>query len=62
MATQPRAPEPVPTGAAITLASSTFAFTICFAVWMLFAVLGIPLKQELGLNDTEFGLLAATPC
>ena len=28
---------------------------------MLFAVLGIPLKQELGLNDTEFGLLAATP-
>jgi NNP family nitrate/nitrite transporter-like MFS transporter len=28
---------------------------------MLFAVLGIPLKKELGLNDTEFGLLAATP-
>ncbi|WP_454742534.1 MFS transporter [Cupriavidus necator] len=61
MATHPRAAEPVPPGAAITLASSTFAFTICFAVWMLFAVLGIPLKQELGLNDTEFGLLAATP-
>jgi len=61
MATQSRAPEPIPPGAAITLASSTFAFTICFAVWMLFAVLGIPLKQQLGLNDTEFGLLAATP-
>jgi NNP family nitrate/nitrite transporter-like MFS transporter len=61
MATQPRAPEPIPPGAAMTLASSTFAFTICFAVWMLFAVLGIPLKQQLGLNDTEFGLLAATP-
>ncbi|MBP0628800.1 MULTISPECIES: nitrate/nitrite transporter [unclassified Cupriavidus] len=61
MATQTRALEPVPAGAAITLASSTFAFTICFAVWMLFAVLGIPLKQQLGLNDTEFGLLAATP-
>lgn len=43
------------------LASSTFAFTICFAVWMVFAVLGIPLKQQLGLNDTEFGLLAAMP-
>ncbi len=43
------------------LASSTFAFTICFAVWMIFAVLGIPIKTQLGLNETEFGLLAATP-
>ena len=43
------------------LASSTFAFTICFAVWMMFAVLGIPIKNQLGLNETEFGLLAATP-
>jgi NNP family nitrate/nitrite transporter-like MFS transporter len=43
------------------LASSTFAFTICFAVWMMFAVLGIPVKQLLGLNETQFGLLAATP-
>ncbi|MCA3183507.1 MAG: MFS transporter, partial [Cupriavidus sp.] len=51
----------MPPGAWTTLWSSTFAFTICFAVWMMFAVLGIPLKNELGLNDTEFGLLAATP-
>jgi NNP family nitrate/nitrite transporter-like MFS transporter len=43
------------------LSSSTFAFTICFAVWMMFAVLGIPVKNQLGLNETEFGLLAATP-
>ncbi|MGL6069730.1 MFS transporter [Craterilacuibacter sp.] len=43
------------------LASSTFAFTICFAVWMMFAVLGIPIKKQLGLNETEFGLLAAMP-
>ncbi|WP_219933174.1 MFS transporter [Massilia glaciei] len=43
------------------LGSSTFAFTICFAVWMIFAVLGIPIKTQLGLNETEFGLLAATP-
>jgi len=28
---------------------------------MMFAVLGIPLKTQLGLNETEFGLLAATP-
>ena len=25
------------------LVSSTFAFTICFAVWMIFAVLGLSL-------------------
>ena len=43
------------------LASSTFAFTICFAIWMMFAVLGIPIKTKLGLNETEFGLLVATP-
>jgi NNP family nitrate/nitrite transporter-like MFS transporter len=43
------------------LASSTVAFTICFMIWMMFAVLGIPIKQHLGLNETEFGILAATP-
>jgi NNP family nitrate/nitrite transporter-like MFS transporter len=41
--------------------SSTFAFTICFAIWMMFAILGIPLKQQLGLTDTQFGMIAATP-
>ncbi len=43
------------------LISSTFAFTICFAVWMMFAVLGIPVKKLLDLNETQFGLLAAMP-
>ena len=43
------------------LAGSTFAFTICFAIWMMFAVLGIPIKAQLGLNETQFGLLAAMP-
>jgi MFS transporter, NNP family, nitrate/nitrite transporter len=43
------------------LASSTLAFTVCFAVWMMFAVIGIPIKQQLDLNETQFGLLAATP-
>ena len=40
---------------------STSAFTVCFAVWMLFAVIGIPIKAMLMLNETQFGLLAATP-
>ncbi|HEY9380945.1 MAG TPA: MFS transporter, partial [Burkholderiales bacterium] len=43
------------------LASSTLAFTVCFAVWMMFGVIGIPIKQELGLNATQFGILTATP-
>ncbi|WP_174874308.1 MFS transporter [Vogesella oryzae] len=43
------------------LASSTLSFTVCFMIWMMFAVLGIPIKQKLGLNETEFGMLAATP-
>ncbi|MCM2294909.1 nitrate/nitrite transporter [Rhodoferax sp.] len=40
---------------------STFAFTVCFMVWMMFAVIGIPIKKTLGLNATEFGLLTAMP-
>lgn len=30
-------------------------------VWMVFAVLGIPIKEKLGLTQTEFGILAAMP-
>ena len=37
------------------LVMSTTAFTVCFAVWMLFAVIGIPIKEVLALNETQFG-------
>lgn len=43
------------------LGLSTFAFTICFAVWTLFSIIGVSIKQELGFSDTQFGLLVATP-
>ncbi|MEE9423865.1 MAG: nitrate/nitrite transporter [Methylococcales bacterium] len=43
------------------LSITTVAFTICFAVWTIFSILGIKIKQELGLNDTQFGILVATP-
>jgi NNP family nitrate/nitrite transporter-like MFS transporter len=43
------------------LAMSTLSFTVCFAVWMMFAVIGIPIKAQLHLNETEFGLLIAMP-
>ncbi|MBK9395664.1 MAG: NarK/NasA family nitrate transporter [Uliginosibacterium sp.] len=40
---------------------STLAFTVCFMIWMMFAVIGIPIKQTLGLNETQFGVLIAMP-
>ncbi|NOQ76899.1 MAG: MFS transporter [Methylococcaceae bacterium] len=44
-----------------SLAVSTVAFTVCFAVWTIFSIIGIKIKQNLGLNDSQFGLLVATP-
>ena len=43
------------------LTMNTLAFTVNFAIWTMFSVIGIRIKRELGLNDTEFGLLVATP-
>jgi NNP family nitrate/nitrite transporter-like MFS transporter len=40
---------------------STIAFTICFAVWTIFSIIGIRIKDELDLSETEFGLLIGTP-
>ncbi len=40
---------------------STLAFTVCFAVWTIFAIIGIQIKADLGLSDTQFGLLVGTP-
>lgn len=41
--------------------ASTLAFTTCFMIWMMFAVIGIPIKESLHLSETEFGILIATP-
>src|SRR5512140_2589445 len=41
--------------------ASTTAFTVCFMVWMMFAVIGIPIKKTLDLNETQFGILVALP-
>jgi NNP family nitrate/nitrite transporter-like MFS transporter len=43
------------------LGMSTLAFTVCFAVWTIFSIIGVQIKQELGLSETQFGLLVATP-
>ncbi len=43
------------------LTMNTLAFTVNFAIWTMFSIIGIRIKAELGLNETEFGLLVATP-
>src|SRR5436190_1213892 len=43
------------------LLASTIAFTVCFAVWTIFSIIGVQIKKDLGLNDTQFGLLVGTP-
>ncbi|MDE0308894.1 MAG: MFS transporter [Acidiferrobacterales bacterium] len=43
------------------LGLSTVAFTVCFAVWTIFSIIGVQIKDDLGLSDTQFGLLVGTP-
>ncbi|MCB1379586.1 MAG: MFS transporter, partial [Alphaproteobacteria bacterium] len=43
------------------LGMSTVAFTVCFAVWTIFSIIGVRIKEELGLSEAEFGLLVGTP-
>ncbi|MCE1193271.1 MAG: NarK/NasA family nitrate transporter [Acidovorax sp.] len=59
---QPEASSPQRTRQAWSvLIVSTFAFTVCFMVWMMFGVIGIPIKKMLNLNSTQFGLLMSMP-
>jgi NNP family nitrate/nitrite transporter-like MFS transporter len=43
------------------LISSMFAFTVCFMVWTMFGVIGVPIRNMLDLSATEFGVLVSTP-
>jgi NNP family nitrate/nitrite transporter-like MFS transporter len=45
----------------IVLLATSWAFTVCFAIWMMFGATGIPIREQLGLNSGGFGLLTATP-
>lgn len=45
----------------IVLLVTTWAFIVSFAVWMMFGVIGIPIRDGLGLDTFQFGLLTATP-
>lgn len=46
-------------GGVRVLVLSTIAFTLMFAVWLMFGILGIPIRDELGLTDVELSWLTA---
>lgn len=68
-ARRPEEAEPVMTGLSThppaqrhqALWLSTVAFTLCFAVWTIFSIIGLSIRDDLGLTDSQYGLLIATP-
>lgn len=46
-------------GAVSVLTLSTIAFTLMFAVWLMFGILGIPIRDEFGLTDVQLSWLSA---
>ncbi|MFP5416252.1 MAG: MFS transporter [Actinomycetes bacterium] len=46
-------------GSGRVLAMSTIAFTIMFAVWLMFGILGKPIQAEFGLSDVELSWISA---
>jgi len=43
------------------LVVATVGFTVFFAVWVMFAIVGIPIREEFDLTDGQFALLVAIP-
>ena len=54
-------PYTIRTAQSRALRLSTAAYTVSFAAWTLFSIIGVQIERELGLTDTEFGLLVAMP-
>ncbi|WP_323033108.1 nitrate/nitrite transporter [Paracoccus sp. (in: a-proteobacteria)] len=50
-----------PSEASRALGLSTFAFTICFAVWTIFSIIGLQIREQLSLTETQFGFLIGLP-
>ena len=46
-------PAPELPGSGRVLTWSTIAFTVMFAVWLMFGILGVPIKQEFGLSNAQ---------
>lgn len=46
-------------GAYRVLVLGTTAFTLMFAAWMMFGVLGVPIQQEFGLSNSQLALISS---
>ncbi len=46
-------------GAGRVVTLSTIAFTLMFAVWLMFGILGIPIQEEFGLSDVQLSWISA---
>lgn len=60
-ATRAASGEPASPEAVRVLIIATVLFTIFFAIWVMFGIIGIPMRKEFGLSDGEFALMAAIP-
>jgi len=49
-----------PTGRLVVF-GSTLAFTVLFAVWVIFGIIGVAFKKEFGLTDAQFFTLTSIP-
>lgn len=56
MTSNPSQPK---TGKTRVLVMSTIAFTLMFAVWLMFGVLGIPIRDEFGLTDSQLAWIVS---
>lgn len=50
---------PTPQGANRVLTMSTIAFTLMFAVWLMFGILGKPIQEEFGLSSVQLSWISA---
>lgn len=51
--------HPTEKGAGRVLTLSTIAFTLMFAVWLMFGILGVPIQKEFGLTDVQLSWISA---
>lgn len=51
--------EKVPPAAIRVLIISSVAFTLMFAVWLMFGILAIPIQKEFGLSEIQFAWLVS---
>jgi MFS transporter, NNP family, nitrate/nitrite transporter len=59
MSSPPPESGEVERGANAILTLSTIGFTLMFAVWLMFGILAIPIRDEFGLTEEQFGWLTA---